>query len=187
MIVHERATAARCGGGLAVEQRRARMSEDDDAFTWLFRGEFTSVVRVAFLIVHDRQRAEDIAQDAFTQLYVHWQKVSHYERPDAWVRRVAVRAAVRSVQRERMRARLEHRAQPQLESDPVHPDVDLMRAIEGLPPKQRAAVTLFYLEDRPTSEVADILNCSESTAKGHLFKARRHLAAIWGNESADAP
>jgi hypothetical protein len=43
------------------------------------------VVQTAYLVLHDRQRAEDVAQEAFTQLFVHWKRVSRYQRPDAWV------------------------------------------------------------------------------------------------------
>jgi RNA polymerase sigma factor (sigma-70 family) len=60
-----------------------------------------------------------------------------------------------------------------------------MQAIGMLSPQQRAAVALFYFEDRPTPEIAAILGCSESTAKVHLFKARKHLAAVLGEEDLD--
>jgi RNA polymerase sigma-70 factor (ECF subfamily) len=163
-----------------------RMDDPEGEYTWFFRTEFPGVVRAAYLVVHDRQRAEDLAQEAFTQLYVHWRKVSRYERPDAWVRRVAIRAAVRDARRERVRPALERSVQPGSSYDD-HLDLDLMRAIRALPPRQRAAVTLFYLEDRPTTEVADILGCSESTAKAHLFKARRRLSELLGEEIHDAP
>ncbi len=41
------------------------------------------------------------------RLHVHWRTVSRYERPDAWVRRVAIRLATRSARRERIRPSLE--------------------------------------------------------------------------------
>jgi RNA polymerase sigma-70 factor (ECF subfamily) len=46
-------------------------------------------------------------------------------------------------------------------------------------------VVLFYYEDRPVSEIATILGCSESTAKVHLHRARKSLARILGEEAAD--
>ncbi|MGN6574734.1 MAG: SigE family RNA polymerase sigma factor [Nocardioides sp.] len=163
-----------------------RMDDAEGEYTWFFRAEFAGVARAAYLVVHDRQRAEDLAQEAFTQLYVHWRKVSRYERPDAWVRRVAIRAGVRDARRERVRPALERSGSPSPSyDDPL--DLDLVRAIRALPPRQRAAVTLFYLEDRPTNEVADILGCSESTVKVHLFKARRRLSELLGEEIHDAP
>jgi RNA polymerase sigma-70 factor (ECF subfamily) len=68
--------------------------------------------------------------------------------------------------------------------------MDLVRALKTLPPQQRAAVALFYFEDRPVQEIAHILNCSESTAKAHLFKARGKLASLLREdegEVTDAP
>ncbi|MBA2634710.1 MAG: sigma-70 family RNA polymerase sigma factor [Chloroflexi bacterium] len=49
-----------------------------------------------------------------------------------------------------------------------------------MPPRQRAVVALFYYEDRPLTEIAELLGCSHSTAKVHLFKARRRLAGLLG-------
>ena len=39
-----------------------------------FRAEFAAVTRTAYLVLHDRDAAEDVAQDAFTQLYLKWAK-----------------------------------------------------------------------------------------------------------------
>jgi len=156
----------------------------DERFTWFFRNEFRSVVRTAYVILHDAARAEDVAQDAFAQVYVHWRKVSRYERPEAWVRKVAIRSALKILRRDRLRQILERKTEPSAEA-PHRPSVELIQAIGLLPPQQRAAVALFYLEDRPTSEVAEILCCSESTAKVHLFKARKRLAAMLAEEADD--
>src|SRR2546426_204801 len=72
--------------------------EEDPAedFAWFFREEFPRVVRTVSLILRDGRRGEDVAQEAFVQLLRHWKKVSRYEMPDAWVRRVAIRMAVRT-------------------------------------------------------------------------------------------
>src|SRR5262245_15765949 len=71
------------------------MSEVEAAYSAFFRQEFARVVRTIHLIVRDQARAEDIAQDAFLRLFQNWPKVSRYERPEAWVRRVAIRIAMR--------------------------------------------------------------------------------------------
>ena len=47
-------------------------------FTRFFQDEFANVVRTAYFILHDRQRSEDVAQEAFTQLFTHWTKVAAY-------------------------------------------------------------------------------------------------------------
>jgi RNA polymerase sigma-70 factor (ECF subfamily) len=149
-------------------------------YAWFFRTEYPTVLRTVFLILHDQQKAEDISQEAFIQLLAHWRKVSRYERPDAWVRRVAIRLAVRHQKRERIRGLLERQTERETISE-AH-DIDLARAVGRLPMMQRAAVVLFYFEDRPIAEIADILSISSSTAKVHLHRARARLAELLGEE-----
>lgn len=156
------------------------MREAELEYAWFYRAEFPQVLRTVFLIVHDSGRAEEIAQEAFIQLLSHWSKISRYQRPEAWVRRVAIRIAVRAAKRERVRAVLEREAITESASDV--PDLDLAKAVTQLPAMQRAAVVLFYFEDRPTAEIVDILGISEGTVKVHLHRARQRLAALLGEE-----
>jgi RNA polymerase sigma-70 factor (ECF subfamily) len=57
--------------------------------------------------------------------------------------------------------------------------------VRELPPRQRAVVALFYLEDRPMDQIAELLGCSESTGWVHLHRARRTLAERLGEEVTD--
>lgn len=174
----------------ATERISRAVSERDEGFTSFFRSEYPSLVRTLYLVVHDRELARDLAQDAFVQLFARWRRISHYERPEAWVRRIGIRMAVRAASRERVRPRLERELDFGTLPRPI--DLDVVRAIEHLPPSQRAAVALFYLEDRPVSEVAEVLGCSEVTAKVHLHRARKRLAEVLGDkeqvrETEDVP
>jgi RNA polymerase sigma-70 factor (ECF subfamily) len=145
-------------------------------FERIFRATYPSVLRTTFLVLHDRGRAEDVTQDAFLRLYERWRGVSAIEHPQAWVRRVAVRAAVRVAQQARLRtAPLPDDEGPTWDDVP---DVDLARAVSALAPQQRAAVALFYLDDLPVEDVARHLGVSTSTVKQHLFRARSRLASL---------
>ena len=164
------------------------MSEPDADYDLVFATEFPAVMRAVYAVVHDLDRAEDITQDAFVRLLRHWKKVSRYDRPGAWVRRVAINLAISSARRERRRHLIELSATPVPASASASGDADVLRAIQDLPPMQRAAVALFYLEDQPVTEVAHVLGCAESTARVHLHRARRRLAEILGEEvPQDAP
>ena len=149
-------------------------------YTWFFRAEYPMVLRTVFLVLGDRARAEDVTQEAFVQLLSHWKKVSRYERPEAWVRRVAIRLAVRTLKRDRMRAMLE-REVPRDRADRP-PDVDLANALRQLPVKQRTCALLFYYEDRPIAEIVDILGISEGAVKVHLHRARQRLSELLREE-----
>jgi len=150
--------------------------EVDAAYTELFRLEFAPVVKTVTFILHDRERAEDIAQDAFVQLLRNWSKVSQYDRPGAWVRRVAIRLAVRQVRRDRILSLIQRSMRADIEVQPR--DTDLFESIRRLPGMQRAAIVLFYYEDRPVAEIATLLDCAEATARVHLHRARKRLAEL---------
>jgi len=154
------------------------MSVDDREFEELFGAELSGVVRAAFVVCHDTGRAEDLAQEAFLELLRHWGRVSHYDRPGAWVRRIAIRKAVQATKREARRSWFERRAAVSPATDevsPVRADGALWAAVRSLPSKQRAVVALFYYEDLSVQDVAGVMGCSASTVKVHLHRARDAL------------
>jgi RNA polymerase sigma-70 factor (ECF subfamily) len=157
-------------------------ADDRRDYEWVFRASFTSITRTVYLIVHDQGAAQEITQDAFIKLLEKWGDIAGYDRPEAWVRKVALRMAVRHVGRERRRPVTEARAQPFSRAAPSVPDPDVARAVRQLAPMQRAVVVLHYFEDRPVLEIARTLQVSESTVKQHLYRARSRLAQTLGEE-----
>ena len=154
-------------------------------FDSIFRVEFPRVARTVHHIVGDRRQADEVTQDAFLELLRHWHKVSTYERPDLWVRRVAVRKAQRERHRSWRRSELEQVTIEPPSAEPPTPAPEVLRAVRELGPKQRAIVVLFYFEDQPMTEIAEIVGCSESTGWSQLHTARRHLAAALAEEVSD--
>lgn len=159
----------------------------DADFDALFLHEFPRVARTLHHIVGDRARAEELTQDAFLELVRNWRTVSDYDRPDLWLRRVAIRKAQRERHRGWRRTELERVAAPPTTVDaPPTPHPEVLAAVRRLAPGQRTVVVLFYFEDRPMSEIAQILDIKESTGWSQLHTARRHLAAALDQEVSDA-
>jgi RNA polymerase sigma-70 factor (ECF subfamily) len=152
------------------------MRQRDEAFEAFFMAEHGPVLRTVTLILGDRQAAEDVTQEAFYRLLVHWRKVSQYERPGAWLRRVAIRAAMRSRAQSQRSELVPDRAQ----SDDAASRLDVREALGHLTAAQRSAVVLFYYGDHPINEVASLMNCTEGTVKTHLHRARQRLAPMLG-------
>jgi RNA polymerase sigma-70 factor (ECF subfamily) len=140
---------------------------------------YPRLVRTLWFVVHDHELAQEIAQEAFIELHRQWRKVREYDRPDLWVRRVALRKAQREAARAVRRRRAE-RSMHSVDAVPAAelPDPEIRAALLQLPPMQRAVVALFYLEDRPMEEVADLLGCRPSTGFVHLHRARHRLAEL---------
>jgi len=128
--------------------------------------------------------ASDVVQEAFVQACVHWRKVSRYDDPLAWIRRVAInRGHNRHRARRRQSAladRIAATTPPSTHVDPDRdgsPDADLAALVAALPPRQRLALSLFYFADLSVSEVADAMELSDGAVKYHLHAARTALGS----------
>jgi RNA polymerase sigma-70 factor (ECF subfamily) len=122
--------------------------------------------------------AADAVQEAFVQAVVHWRKVSHYDDPLAWIRRVAInRGHNRRRSHQRQEALWQRMAAaPTVPVSVFEPDDDLAALIASLPQQQRLALSLFYFADLSVAEVADSMKLSEGAVKYHLHAARTSLA-----------
>ena len=154
-----------------------------ERFDVFYQREFRSVVGLAYALSGSRLAAEDLAQEAFMTAHQHWEKVGQYESPGAWVRRVVSNKSVSLYRRKaaeaRALARVTFDRQIPLPDLDAH-DEEFWQTVRSLPRRQAQAIALHYLEDRSVADVAAILGCTESTAKVHLHKGRKSLAARLG-------
>jgi RNA polymerase sigma factor (sigma-70 family) len=149
-------------------------------FEAVFEVEYQAVLRTVFLVCHDYHQAQDLTQEAFLQLLRRWDSVRNLDRPGAWVRRVAIRFAVKAVRRDKAVRRAEALVDaPHMSTS----DCDVLDAIRELPGRQRAAVVLYYFEDLALPDIAETLGCSHSTARVHLHRARRRLSVLLAEEA----
>ena len=153
----------------------ASVSEDFAAF---YDREIRSVVGLTYVLSGSRAGAEDLAQDAFLAAYRHWDRISLYEDPGAWVRRVVVNRAISAGRRRVAEAKALMRLSgaritlPELSVD----NKDLWSAVRRLPHRQAQVIALRYWDQRTTHEIAEILELSGATVKSHLQRARQTLA-----------
>ena len=151
-------------------------------FDTFYRQEFTAMVALAGAICGDQRFAEDLAQDALSKAHKNWAKISTYDRPGAWLRRVTINLALskrRRLQRELAVLRRSVAQEPRWSEDsPPGSDGEVWEAVRTLPPRQRAVIALFYQQDLSTKEIAEALGCAVSTATSHLNQARTTLAAM---------
>lgn len=131
-----------------------------------------SLLRTAYLLLGDEQRAEDLLQTALAKAWFAWSRIDW--DPEAYVRRILVTTAA-SWWRRRWTVETPTATVP---DEPVGvPDdhEDLWIALRHLPPRQRAVVVLRYLEDRSEAETARLLDCSTGTVKSQAAKALAKL------------
>ncbi|WP_229854851.1 SigE family RNA polymerase sigma factor [Streptomyces filipinensis] len=137
--------------------------------------------RYGFLLCGDRAEAADLVQEALVRVFSRPRRAWELGEAEAYVRRTMLN---RYLDLHRRRARW-IRALPRLVSSAPVADhsadvlhrVDLMDALRGLSPRQRACVVLRYYEDMSTADVAARLGCGEGTVKRHLSDALARLGA----------
>jgi RNA polymerase sigma-70 factor (ECF subfamily) len=149
-----------------------------DSFDAFYEAEYWPVVRVAVALTGRWDVAEELVQDAFLALYRRWGTVSSYDAPAAWLRRVVLNNAVSNLRRRatevRLVARLGHRRNEH--APPPEPPSRVWGLVARLPKRQAQVVVLVHVEDRSVAEVAQILECDETTVRTHLRRARLSLA-----------
>lgn len=135
--------------------------------------------RTALGVLGDREAAADVAQEVAIVAVRRARSLRDPAALDAWLHRVAVRAALKEARRARTRraAELAHHEQ-RSDSRTDHPGVDSALALlEGLPDRQRAALTLRYVHDLPDAAIARALGCRKGTVRSLLSRGREAVRA----------
>ncbi|MDX8049114.1 SigE family RNA polymerase sigma factor [Lentzea sp. BCCO 10_0798] len=139
--------------------------------------------RTAYLLCGDWHRAEDIVQTALIKMYVAWSRVRK-DSVDAYARKVLVRTAIDETRRGFFQRERIVDAVPESAVTDAASDLDLRRALDALPPGQRAVVVLRYWEDLSITETARILGRTEGTVKSQAAKGLAALRDLLENEPA---
>jgi RNA polymerase sigma factor (sigma-70 family) len=145
-------------------------------FEAFYLREYHAVVQLAYALSGSRLAAEDIAQEAFLRAFRDWERIHH---PSAWVRKVVVRRAGRTVHRWLLEAgalgRLLAGRGPAITELPEE-DAEVWQAVRALPRRQAQVIALHYVADAPVAEIAQTLGLAEGTVKAQLHRGRQALA-----------
>jgi RNA polymerase sigma factor (sigma-70 family) len=124
----------------------------------------------------DREIASDAAAEAFARALSAAESIRD---PTSWVWRVAFRVATAELRTARRAS-----SEPERSYEMDEEAIAVMLALKRLSRRQRAVFVLFYLDDRPTNQIAQLLGMSPATVSVHLHRARRRLRTILGDDDA---
>lgn len=161
-------------------------SRGEDLLENLYALHYARLLRFAYLLSGGRG-AEDLVQEAFLRALRRWRREAAPETFWPWVQKTLLRLHLNALRRARRELvslqRLGGWREP---AEGTEPAPEVIDALRGLPPRQRAAVVLRYFEDLPEAEVAARLGCRLGTAKALLHQARRRLRVELGPEERDS-
>jgi RNA polymerase sigma-70 factor, ECF subfamily len=121
--------------------------------------------------------AEESVAEAFARAAARWGELRD---PVAWLYRVAFNVAIDELRHERR----PRDGRSQVVPPPSEPG-ELFDAMRRLPPRQRAAMVLFYVNDLSVAEVATRMGVARPTVRVHLTQGRRRLRELLGDDEVD--
>jgi RNA polymerase sigma-70 factor (sigma-E family) len=173
--------------GVAVA-RRADV-ERDERVANLFDAHYAPLCRLAYVILGDSQMAEEMVMEALLKTFTGFRRIRDLDRADVYLRRAVVNLCRSKIRRKsiemRVNATVHHRdEQRPPQWDPEHHEISrvVLEAVRKLPERQRACVVMFYFEDLPEAQIAEVLDCSVGTVKSQLSKSRAKLQKWLGTQ-----
>jgi len=166
---------------------QAAKKGDEDAFAKLVRRHSGGLHRTVARILADDAEAWDVVQMAFLKA---WQKLDRYNPRfsfTTWLYRIGTNLAIdllrsRTSRERAHKAGSEHRLRlvgagegTGTRADSNETDNVLQQLVGVLTPQQRSAFVLREMEGLETAEVAEVLGCSATTVRNHIFQARKAL------------
>jgi RNA polymerase sigma-70 factor (sigma-E family) len=146
-----------------------------------------SLRRLALLLCHDWQRADDLVQATIIRVYMKWDKAAAADHTDAYVRTMLVREFLHEHRSRWVRLVRLGDELPAEQAAPVvdrEAALDLQAAIAALPPRQRAALVLRFYCDQSVEASAEILGCSPGTVKSQTARALSTLRRLLGPDDS---
>ena len=158
------------------------LAGDTEAFGALVQQYQGEIYRLTYRMTRNAEDAKDLAQEAFVQAYRALRSFRGQSRFSTWLYRIAVNLCLNHL---KVTAR-EDLAEvsgdlPGSRTDALdvlladERDRAVAAAIETLPPQQKATLLLRVQQGLGHREIAEILDCSEGTAKANYFHAVRAL------------
>lgn len=155
------------------------------AFDKIVRLYTPRIFRLLYDLTGNYEDAKDLTQEAFMKAYVNVNRFRGEAKFSTWLYRIAYNVAVDYKRKDRKMVRVDWESQEKAASlksyDPSESGIytgsheAIETALQKLTPSQRTAVVLNYYHGFRMREIGDILGCSESTARVHLFRALKKL------------
>lgn len=123
---------------------------------------------------------EDVASDAVAEAFAQaLRRGSDIRNVRGWVWRAAFRLAKGDLKRQ---SGFKYGPIPEGGFTDAHPDEQLLVALQGLTPQQRAAIVLHYYADCPVREIARRMGSNPLAVRAHLSRGRKRLRVLLGDE-----
>ena len=161
----------------------------EEDFVQLVEEHQTALLRMCYMVLRDRQQAEDAVQETFLKAYRAMGSFRGESSGKTWLTTIAMNTC-RDMRRSAWFRYIDRRVTPEELPEAILPpgedDRELTARVMQLPPKLREAVVLYYYQDMTMVEIAKALGLAQSTVTTRIMRAREKLREVLeGGESHD--
>ena len=155
-----------------------------EAFATLVERYDRAVYHLAYRTLHDVEEARDATQEAFFKAFRSLRTFKPGSKFSTWIFAITYHGCCDRLNRrkrysgEELPERADSAPGPEHQVIALDEASRLRAAIDALPEKYRAVVTLFHLQGRQYEEIAGVLGLPMGTVKTHLFRAKEQLRRL---------
>jgi RNA polymerase sigma-70 factor, ECF subfamily len=159
---------------------------NSEAFATLVERYDRAVYHLAYRTLRDVEEARDATQEAFFKAFRSLRTFKPGAKFSTWIFAITYHACCDRLNRRKHYSGEEPPERADAVPGPEHQVIALdeaarlRAAIDALPEKYRAVVTLFHLQGRQYEEIATVLGLPMGTVKTHLFRAKEQLRRLLG-------
>jgi RNA polymerase sigma factor (sigma-70 family) len=140
-----------------------------------------AMYNLSYRIMNNREDAEDMLQEAFVDCFRNLDNFRFESTFGAWLKKILVNKCINQLKKKKIDLTLCENLPVDIyeeENEVVYDTTKIFRGIEMLPDGYRIILTLYLLEGYDHSEIAHILEISESTSKSQYSRAKDRLRSI---------
>ena len=161
----------------AEQAEEAYVGETAPSFEEFYEATFRRLFTALCLVTGNRHEAEEIAQDAFLRVFERWDRVGVLEDPTGYLFRVSMNVFRSRYRRASLGLRRELLLAPAATDDlaSVETHDEVVHLLQGLDPKQRAAILLTAILDYSAEEAGRMLGLRASSVRSLTTRARARM------------
>lgn len=149
---------------------------DMEAFEMFYNLTYRYVFKIAYAITLSKEDAEDVVQNTYLKIFQKRKTLDHGDKVMGYIKRIAINYALRN----------SRKISPKFIEKGINDDSSEIKeviedALRKLDPKVRSIITLFYIDEMTTKEIAFLLNESEENVRVRLHRARNKLREVIEN------
>ncbi len=142
-----------------------------------------AMYNVSYRMMNNREEAEDMLQEAFTQAFMKLDSYRYESSFGSWLKRIVVNTCINAINKRKVDLTYceeiySDDVSEEEEAEPVYTVQVVTRAIEKLPEGSRMVLSLYLLEGYDHGEIAQIMGITESTSKSQYMRAKRKVAEL---------